>query len=105
VGTDEEQLAVYLKEVRAEPLLPRSEELRLLPLAHAGDEAAKMRLIQGLLELTAILALRVAPDWLPPLDALQIGNIELIRAVEDASVEDLTLELPGRIQESIAQFE
>jgi hypothetical protein len=38
------------------------------------------------LELTALLALRLAPDWMRPLDAIQEGNLVLLRLVDDASV-------------------
>lgn len=44
-------------------------------------------MIEGYLELTALLALRLAPDWMRPLDAIQEGNIVLIRLVDDAAAD------------------
>ena len=50
------------------------------------DEAALRRVIEGYLELTAMLALRLAPPWLGWLDAVQEGNLVLLQTVNDDAV-------------------
>ena len=85
--SDEENLALYLSEVRKLPLLPPSEEREALKRAREGDEAARRRVIEGYLELTTLLALRLAPEGMRPLDAVQEANVVLMRLVDDASVD------------------
>lgn len=84
--SEEQNLADYLSEVRQFPLLTLTAEREGLKRAREGDEPARKRVIEGHLELTALLALRLAPEWLRPLDAVQEANIVLVRLIDDPSV-------------------
>jgi DNA-directed RNA polymerase sigma subunit (sigma70/sigma32) len=86
VSSENKHLADYLEKVRQIPLLTSGEERESLKRAREGDESARRRVIEGYLEVTALLALRLAPDWMRPLDAIQEGNIVLLRLVDDVSV-------------------
>jgi DNA-directed RNA polymerase sigma subunit (sigma70/sigma32) len=86
VSSDDELLATYLGEVRELPVLSPSEESELLSRGRNGDEEARQRVIEGYLELTAVLAIRLAPDWMRSLDAVQEGNAVLTPLVDDTSV-------------------
>jgi DNA-directed RNA polymerase sigma subunit (sigma70/sigma32) len=85
--SEDEKLAVYLSEVRQLPLLTFTEEREGLQRAREGDESARRRVIEGHLELAALLALRLAPTWMRPLDAVQEANLVLIRLIDDTSVD------------------
>jgi hypothetical protein len=78
-GTDDHALGEYLSEVRGLPLLARQREDELLPRARAGDESAKRELVEGYLELSAMLATRLGPEWMRPLDAIQEANVVMTR--------------------------
>jgi DNA-directed RNA polymerase sigma subunit (sigma70/sigma32) len=88
VASDDEHLGDYLEKVREIPLLAPGEERECLKRAREGDESARRRLIESYLEVTALLVLRLAPDWMRPLDTIQEGNIVILRLVDDASVAD-----------------
>lgn len=87
MASDEENLALYLSEVRSLPLLTLTEERDVLKRAREGDEAARRRVIEGYLELVTLLALRLAPEGMRPIDAIQEANLVLLRLVDDASVD------------------
>lgn len=97
VPSDEENLALYLAEVRKLPLLTPAEERDALKRAREGDEAARRRVIEGYLELTTLLALRLAPEGMRPLDAVQEAHVVLFRLVDDASVENPAARLTDAI--------
>ena len=59
---------------------------RLESLLELGDETARKRLLEGHLELGALLARRLAPTWMRPIDAIQEANVVLARLVDDKSV-------------------
>jgi DNA-directed RNA polymerase sigma subunit (sigma70/sigma32) len=86
VSSEDELLATYLHEVRELPVLSPSEERDLLTRGRNGDEAARKRVIEGYLELIAVLAIRLAPDWMGSIDAIQEGNVVLTRLVDEMSV-------------------
>lgn len=73
--------------MRGLPLLSRDEEAALLVSARSGDEEAHRRVIEGYLELMAMLAFRLAPPWLGWLDAVQEANLVLLQTVNDDSVD------------------
>jgi RNA polymerase primary sigma factor len=75
-------LAVYLGEIAAIPLLSREEEVALGRRVQAGDEAAKQRLIEANLRLVVQIARRYRNRGLPLPDLIAEGNVGLIRAVE-----------------------
>ena len=68
------------------PLLSRADESSILAVARTGDELARRQVLQGNLELAAVLALRLAPPWLAWLDAMQEANLVLLQTVDDDSV-------------------
>ena len=86
VSTDDEHLAEYLAEVRQLPMSTVSDERSELVRAREGGDEARTRVMQSHLELAALLALRLAPDWMSPLDAIQEANIVLAHLVDDGSV-------------------
>jgi DNA-directed RNA polymerase sigma subunit (sigma70/sigma32) len=82
---DDEHLAEYLNEVGGLHRLSSDDEREELVRAREGDQVARRRVIEGNLEVTAHLALRLAPDWMRPLDAIQEANLVLVRLVDDGS--------------------
>lgn len=58
MSSEDDQLADYLAAVRQFPRLTHTEERDLLKRAREGDNSARKRVIEGHLELTAVLALR-----------------------------------------------
>lgn len=73
----------YLQGVRALPWVEPEDVPGLLRRARVGDPEARQRLIEGHLELTALLAWNLRPVWLAPVDAVQEANLILVRLVED----------------------
>jgi hypothetical protein len=102
VGSDDELLATYLREVRDLPVLTPIEEREALALGRNGDDAARSRVIEGYLELTALLAARLAPDWMRSIDAIQEANVVLTQLVDDKSVPRPAVRLTGEL---VAHFE
>jgi DNA-directed RNA polymerase sigma subunit (sigma70/sigma32) len=86
VNGGDENLDRYLSDVRSRPIFSAADEPGLLSACRDGDEGARTRLVNGYLELVALLALRLAPIDMRPLDAIQEANVVLIRLLEDESV-------------------
>jgi RNA polymerase sigma factor (sigma-70 family) len=80
--TSRTNLAVYLREIGAIPLLSREDEGALARAARAGDEAARSRLVESNLRLVVQVARRYLNRGLPLPDLIEEGNLGLIRAVE-----------------------
>lgn len=59
MSSDDDHLVNYLEKVRQIPLLASRDEAVTLKRAREGDESARKRVIEGYLEVTALLAL----DW------------------------------------------
>jgi DNA-directed RNA polymerase sigma subunit (sigma70/sigma32) len=87
----------YLDETRKLPVLSRAEESVLLARVRQGDKDAERRVIEGNLELTALLALRLAPSWLGPIGAIHEANLVLVRTVGDVAVDQPATVLAGRL--------
>ena len=83
---ESETLEGYLSVARTVPVLPKATERGLLVASREGDKAATRALIEGYLELTAVLAVRLAPEWMDPIHAVQEANIVLSQVIEDADV-------------------
>lgn len=86
MGADDEALAKYLAEVRGLPLLFAVDEADLLTASRRGDDSARKRLLEGHLVIAALLALRLPPRWMRPIDAIQEANVVLNRLLNDESV-------------------
>ena len=80
----------YLADVRATSVvLPNEAELRRR--ARAGDKAVCKELITSYLSLAAELGLRLAPNRLTELEAIQEANLVLMRVVTDEESPAVTL--------------
>jgi RNA polymerase sigma factor (sigma-70 family) len=80
VSTSTDPMRPYLDQIARHPLLSADEERRLARLAHAGDRAARDRLVESNLRLVVTIARRHARAGVEPLDLIQEGNIGLMEA-------------------------
>lgn len=76
------ELAPYLSEIGAYPVLTAEEELALGRRAAAGDDAARTRLVLCTLRLVVEVARRYRCPALSVADLIQEGNVGLMRAAE-----------------------
>jgi DNA-directed RNA polymerase sigma subunit (sigma70/sigma32) len=81
--TMDQPLAKYLEEARAAELVFENESA-LLELARAGDVEARHTLVRAYLSRTAKIGLRLAPEGMADLDAVQEANFVLLRLVTKA---------------------
>jgi RNA polymerase primary sigma factor len=77
-----DSLELFLREVRAHPLLTAAEEVELAKRIEQGDLEAKERMINANLRLVVSQARRYQGHGLPMEDLVQEGMFGLIRAVE-----------------------
>ena len=77
-----ELLAGYLDRIGKGKLLTHREEIELSRRAKAGDERARMKLVEKNLRLVVHVAKRYRGSGLPFEDLIQEGNLGLIRAVD-----------------------
>lgn len=77
-------LALYLKEIGAQPLLTATQERLLAEKVVKGDEPARQKFIESNLRLVVHVAKRYSRPGDPEglLDLIQEGNLGLFRAVE-----------------------
>lgn len=75
-------LRMYLREACQEPLLTIQDEIDLAARIHAGDEAARERMIKANLRLVVKIARDYEGLGLPLLDLINEGNIGLMKAVD-----------------------
>ncbi len=75
-------LDLYFERLRHHSLLGRGEEAELSEKSHAGDLAARNRMIEGNLRLVVSIAKRFQGRGVPFEDLVAEGNLGLIRAVE-----------------------
>lgn len=78
----ESLLRLYLREACQEPLLTIEDEIELAARIHAGDDAARERMIKANLRLVVKIAREYEHLGLPLLDLINEGNIGLMRAVD-----------------------
>ena len=76
-------LNTYLDEARAAELV-LEDESALLESARSGDVEARDTLVRAYLFRTAEIALRLAPEGMDKLNAVQEANLVLIRLVDQA---------------------
>jgi RNA polymerase primary sigma factor/RNA polymerase nonessential primary-like sigma factor len=77
-----DSIKLYLKEIRAYPLLSFEEEQALAKRIEKGDEEAKARMIASNLRLVVALGKRYVNRGLPFSDIIEEGNLGLMRAVQ-----------------------
>jgi RNA polymerase primary sigma factor len=80
--TDENILAIYLKEINRIPLLTREEEDSIARAAARGNTTARDKLVRSNLRFVVNVAKRYQGHGLPLPDLISEGNIGLIKAVE-----------------------
>ena len=78
----DDPVRMYLKEIGRVPLLSADEEKELAEKMAAGDEDAKMKLVEANLRLVVSIAKRYVGKGMFFLDLIQEGNIGLMKAVE-----------------------
>jgi RNA polymerase primary sigma factor len=78
----QDPLKLYVRSIGGGPVLTRFEERELARRKDAGDERAKMQLIEANLRLVMSITRNYTKAGVPLLDLIQEGNLGLIRAVE-----------------------
>ena len=81
-ASDLDATRLYLSRIGFSPLLTAEEETRYARLTHAGDQAARRRMIESNLRLVVKIARRYTHHGLDLSDLIEEGNLGLIRAVE-----------------------
>lgn len=97
----DDPLGLYMAQLAKLPRLSPEEEASLLLSGRSGDQEAMRRLIEGLLERAAKLALELAPATMRPIDAIQEANVVLVRLLSDAAVPDPLVALAGAIRDHL----
>jgi RNA polymerase primary sigma factor len=82
VGSTQDPLKLYVRQIGDGPLLTPAEERELARRKDEGDEAAKRKLIESNLRLVMSITRNYVNSGVPLLDLIQDGNLGLIRAVE-----------------------
>ena len=100
---EDDLLKTYYADARAMALPEGAEAARLLAQARAGDDRARTRFIQGLLEYTAGCAVAHAGGDRSELDAIQEANLVLMRLVNDVDVADPRAALPSALGQHFGQ--
>lgn len=78
----DDSVKMYLKEISKIPLLSAEEEIELAKRIEAGDEKAKLKLVESNLRLVVSIAKKYIGHGILFLDLIQEGNIGLIKAAE-----------------------
>ncbi len=79
---EQENIALFLQEVRAYPLLTAQQELELAKRCAAGDEDAIRQLVNAHLRLVVAVAKEYAGRGVPLMDLIQEGCIGLLAAAK-----------------------
>lgn len=106
MSDDEDQLLQkYLSDVRAIPHVDRDTIGELLTRARNGEADVEERLLEALLEATAVLTRHLAPPTMRRLDAIQEANLVLMQLVRDRRVEVPVLALPEALAQRFRELE
>lgn len=84
--SDENVMALYLKQISRIPLLSREEEEKYAALAASGDKEAKDILVKSNLRFVVNVAKKFQNQGVPLTDLISEGNIGLMTAVEKFDV-------------------
>jgi RNA polymerase primary sigma factor len=87
IGTDENILSMYLKEINRIPLLTREEEDTVARDAATGNRIARDKLVNANLRFVVNVAKRYQGQGLPLSDLISEGNIGLLNAIERYDVD------------------
>ena len=79
---------IYLSEIGFSPLLTAEEEVYFSRLSLKGDEPSRKRMIESNLRLVVKISRRYNNRGLPLLDLIEEGNLGLIRAVENLTLNE-----------------
>lgn len=79
---DDQSLDIYLREIRAIPLLTPAQEIELAKTARTGDHDALNKLVQSNLRFVVAVAKQYQNQGLPLSDLINEGNLGLIKAAE-----------------------
>lgn len=74
--------AIYFKELSRIPLLTHEEEIACIRKVKAGDERARVLLVESNLRLVVSIAKKYLRSGVPMMDLIQEGNMGLLRAIE-----------------------
>ncbi|MDR0315823.1 MAG: RNA polymerase sigma factor RpoD/SigA [Treponema sp.] len=86
-SSDENVLALYLREISHIPLLSREEEIEAAKAAANGDMTARNRLVNANLRFVVNIAKKYQGMGLPLADVISEGNIGLVNAVDRYKVD------------------
>ena len=87
INSDENVLAMYLKEINRIPLLTREEENTTARAAAAGSKAAKDKLVNANLRFVVNVAKKYQGQGLPLADLISEGNLGLLNAIDRYDVD------------------
>jgi RNA polymerase primary sigma factor len=87
LGTEENILAMYLKEINRIPLLTRDEEDAVARDAAQGNRIARDKLVNSNLRFVVNVAKKYQGQGLPLSDLISEGNIGLLNAIERYDVD------------------
>ena len=87
LGSDENILSLYLKEINRIPLLTREQEDTYARAAARGEQQAKDMLVKSNLRFVVNIAKKYQNQGLPLSDLISEGNIGLINAIERYDVD------------------
>ncbi|MDR1108156.1 MAG: RNA polymerase sigma factor RpoD/SigA [Spirochaetaceae bacterium] len=87
MGTDENILSMYLKEINRLPLLTREEEDAVAREAAKGSQTARDRLVNSNLRFVVNVAKKYQGQGMPLSDLISEGNIGLLNAIERYDVD------------------
>jgi RNA polymerase primary sigma factor len=82
LGSWDELLTRYLKDLSALPTLSREEEIKLARRIQRGDREAIRELVEGNLRFVVSVAAKYSDSRIPLIDLINEGNIGLIKAAE-----------------------
>lgn len=92
---------IYLEEVKRIPACTAGEERELPPLAASGDEAARKRVLEGMLHYAVELAGKYRDRGLPAGDLVQEANIALIMALDSYEGGDFRAQVKAEVEKAL----
>jgi DNA-directed RNA polymerase sigma subunit (sigma70/sigma32) len=100
---NKELLKEYLAEAASYALIRRDQEQELLNRGRSGDKAALTQLMHSYIEMVAILALKLTPQGVDAIEAIQAANEATIELLRDSSVDEPLLQLVETIRRAVSR--